>query len=155
MSLSNWQSRWAQQMHTVQEIHLVISGCSYMKQWKPMCYRSWSLPTSTTWPHFALNRPTKEPIYARCPTAVTMMTLLLTRTAGLRTAWVCSHANFNALDIETRQTLGRHGDYWCALSSSRCDVGIWEKLCLEFSYWYALLWNKWRQHINIEKRWNF
>lgn len=58
-------------------------------------YRSWNMPTDTTWPRFAQSHPTRERMCARSSTALNTMTLLWTRTAGQRTAWLCSHANFN------------------------------------------------------------
>ena len=64
----------------------------------PVRYRSWSTPMSTTWRHFAQNRPTKKHMCAHLLIALTMTSLLWTRTAGQRTAWWSSHANFNPLD---------------------------------------------------------
>lgn len=75
-------------------------------------YRSWSMPMSTTWRHFTRSRPTKKHICTPLPIALIMMSLLWTRTAGQRTVWICSRANFKTLDRETEWALEGYSKYW-------------------------------------------
>lgn len=53
---------------------------------KNLFYRSWSMHMSTTWPHCAQSHLTKKHMCARSPTALIMMSLPWTRTAGQKTA---------------------------------------------------------------------
>lgn len=62
-------------------------------------YRSWNMPMDTTWPPFAQSHPTRKAMCARSSTALNTMTLLWTRTAGQRTAWLSSHANFDVAPV--------------------------------------------------------
>ncbi len=137
-SLSNWLSRWELSAHTRKNRCtlpcLSESGCMGAGETaktfnflKPMHYRSWSTPMSTTWRHFTRSHLTKTHMCARSPTALIMMSLPWTRTAGRRGAWLCSHANFNALDRETEWAPEGKGNYWHAISSqdvmSGCERG--------------------------------
>lgn len=70
---------------------------------------------STTWPPFAPSHLTKKPTFTPSATAPTTMTLLWPRTAGRRTAWLCSPANFDPQKPQEPwkpmcTATGRHGD---------------------------------------------
>lgn len=77
-----------EQMYLDMSVRVQLYGCGDCKHFnfpKPVHYRSWSMPMSTTWRHSARSRPTKKHMCTQSPTALTMMSLLWTRTAGQTT----------------------------------------------------------------------
>lgn len=92
----------------------LYGGCLWISQ-NPVHYRSQSMPTRTTWPHFARSRPTKKHMCTRSLIPLTMKSLLWTRIAGRRTVWLCAHANFNTLDKETEWAVKGQVNYWLTI----------------------------------------
>lgn len=70
------QSAYTEQLEALEPV-----TCYFCKP-----YRSWNMPTDTTWPHFAQSHPIRKRMCARSSTALNTMTLLWTHTAGQRTA---------------------------------------------------------------------